>query len=180
MFENMFAHLDKLLYLSQSAVTGIMLVDGHSIKERKFTLGKTFLSSVNDVFVACVSTSKDYTEAAYPIELFTCINHQKISAYSVCDGVLDCSAHEDEENCSHTCTFTPGMHQPKPMDCQAHCRFPECQCSSTYFQCVLGGCVPLNALCNGVMNCPDGSDESACGSQASPEIHSNHMDFSCE
>ena len=35
-------------------------------------------------------------------------------------------------------------------------------CSSLYFACPSGGCVPLNSLCDGHSNCLDGADEALC------------------
>jgi hypothetical protein len=58
----------------------------------------------------------------------------------VCDGALDCSSGEDEENC----------------DIQRHC-------GNGMFMChVDGSCVPINQVCDRVPQCPDGSDEAAC------------------
>ena len=43
------------------------------------------------------------------------------------------------------------------------CRRREgCECTAMYYQCVQGGCVPLHAMCDGVRDCTDNSDETIC------------------
>jgi hypothetical protein len=39
------------------------------------------------------------------------------------------------------------------------------ECTPLYFKCPMGGCIPLNALCDGFVNCKGGYDEWLCYSQ---------------
>ena len=71
----------------------------------------------------------------------------------VCDGHPHCLHGEDEAECEHICSN-------HSLDCMTHCHHRDlCSCSSGYFQCVLGGCVPLQKLCDRIPHCSDASDE---------------------
>ncbi len=43
----------------------------------------------------------------------------------------------------------------------------EFECTTTYFKCPRYYCVPWRAVCNGVFDCPSGTDEGACGNRTS-------------
>ena len=71
----------------------------------------------------------------------------------VCDGKPHCQHGEDEADCQHICSD----HSHR---CMSHCHHRDlCSCSSEYFQCLSGGCVPLQKLCDKLIHCIDGSDE---------------------
>ena len=71
----------------------------------------------------------------------------------VCDGKPHCHHGEDEADCQHICS-------DHSHSCMSHCHHRDlCSCSSEYFQCLSGGCVPLQKLCDKLIHCTDGSDE---------------------
>ena len=45
------------------------------------------------------------------------------------------------------------------INCVLDCNIPDCMCTDMYFLCEGGGCVPLSKLCNGNLDCSDGTDE---------------------
>ena len=71
----------------------------------------------------------------------------------VCDGYSHCPHGEDEADCQHICS-------DNSHNCLAHCHHRDlCSCSPGYFQCLSGGCVPLQKLCDKTEHCIDASDE---------------------
>ena len=71
----------------------------------------------------------------------------------VCDGQPHCQHGEDEADCHHICS-------DHKHTCMSHCHHRDlCSCSPEYFQCLSGGCVPLQKLCDKSVHCTDGSDE---------------------
>ena len=104
---------------------------------------------------------------------FKCDDGVCISIDSVCDGVADCQADEDERNCvcgfgffkcdgkcitvSKYCNFKVDCHDGSD---ENNCIFPEC--SSGEFQCGNNECISIEKRCNFIVDCFDGTDESAC------------------
>ena len=71
----------------------------------------------------------------------------------VCDGQRHCPFGEDEADCQHICS-------DNNHNCMSHCHLQDlCICSPEYFQCLSGGCVPLQKLYDKVVHCHDESDE---------------------
>ena len=71
----------------------------------------------------------------------------------VCDGYQHCPHGEDEADCQHICS-------DHSHNCMSHCHHKDlCSCSPGYFQCMSGGCVPLQKLCDQTVHCTDASDE---------------------
>ena len=71
----------------------------------------------------------------------------------VCDGQPHCPHGEDEADCQHICS-------EHTQACMSQCHHRDlCSCSSEYFQCLSGGCVPLQKLCDKIIHCADASDE---------------------
>ena len=86
----------------------------------------------------------------------------------VCDGHSHCPHGEDEADCEHICSDHSD-------NCMSHCRYRDlCFCSLGYFQCLSGGCVPLQKLCDQTDHCIDASDEPATCVYLRPEQLSNH------
>ena len=71
----------------------------------------------------------------------------------VCDGYQHCHHGEDEADCEDICS-------DNSHNCMSHCHYRDlCFCSLEYFQCLSGGCVPLQKLCDQTVHCIDASDE---------------------
>ena len=71
----------------------------------------------------------------------------------VCDGHSHCPHGEDEADCEHICS-------DHSHNCISHCHHRDlCSCLPGYFQCLSGGCVPLQKLCDKTAHCIDKSDE---------------------
>ena len=70
-----------------------------------------------------------------------------------CDGVQHCQDGEDERHCQHICSLPD-------IDCTTDCHIKDhCKCIDTYFQCLSGGCIPLQKICDKTKHCKDESDE---------------------
>ncbi len=89
----------------------------------------------------------------YRCEDGTCI----LAAYH-CDGFPHCPDATDEVNCT-VCSSSP---KHSWVDCFSGCKQPYCHCSTHYFQCKAGGCVPWTVVCDCEKNCLDNSDEAWC------------------
>ena len=71
----------------------------------------------------------------------------------VCDGHPHCMYGEDEADCQHICS-------DHSHNCMSQCHHRNlCSCSPQYFQCLSGGCVPLQKICDKTVHCLDASDE---------------------
>ena len=71
----------------------------------------------------------------------------------VCDGQPHCLHGDDEADCEHICS-------DQNHNCMYHCHHRDlCSCSPDYFQCLSGGCIPLQKLCDKIVHCVDASDE---------------------
>ena len=87
----------------------------------------------------------------------------------VCDGHPHCPHGEDEANCQHICSDPSS-------DCMTQCHHRDlCFCLLGYFQCMSGGCIPLQKLCDKTVHCIDASDEPPTCVYLRPEQQlSNH------
>ena len=86
----------------------------------------------------------------------------------VCDGHPHCPCGEDEADCEHICS-------DHSHNCMSHCHHADlCFCSLEYFQCLSGGCVPLQKLCDQTNHCIDASDEPPACVYMRPEQLGNH------
>ena len=100
-----------------------------------------------------------------------------LPASSVCDGVKDCGAGEDELGCPVTCSdqevqcqdgscgsLCDGVSQCRDGRDERNC----CYEAQKQFSCRTGGCVELSQECDGRSDCEDGSDEHpGCGESVS-------------
>ncbi|XP_057675771.1 low-density lipoprotein receptor-related protein 2 isoform X2 [Corythoichthys intestinalis] len=93
----------------------------------------------------------------------------------ICDGETDCTDGSDEEGCDVSMTETPPPENlnrnPLPLNTQPpskpSCPSPSFLCSDS--------CVPSAKICDGVKDCPDGSDEDVCIKRCP-----NKTDFRCK
>ena len=85
-------------------------------------------------------------------EQFQCSDGSCIPVALYCNNITDCADGTDEAHCSWTCTHTL---------CTT-CSWPDCYCVHGFYQCEVGGCIPVDTVCDGIMNCIDGSDEHYC------------------
>ena len=86
----------------------------------------------------------------------------------VCDGYQHCPHGEDEADCQHICS-------DHSHNCMSHCHHRDlCVCSLEYFQCLSGGCVPLQKLCDQTVHCIDASDEPPTCVYLRPEQLAHH------
>ena len=89
----------------------------------------------------------------------------------VCDGYEHCPHGEDEAECEHICSDHSD-------NCMSLCHHRDlCFCSVEYFQCLSGGCVPLQKLCDQTVHCIDKSDEPPTCVYLRPEQLGNHSLF---
>ena len=89
------------------------------------------------------------------LTVYTCEDGSVIPDALVCNGRSDCKNSEDETLCSICSADSLST-------CFESCTFPNCQCYSFYYQCQRGGCVHYDHVCDSLVDCPDGDDESAC------------------
>ena len=89
--------------------------------------------------------------------IFRCLDGTFIVNYNVCDGYADCPDGGDEKNCSNVCQFHNSGHTVA--DCYTSCHVYNCTCQPLYYQCEVGGCVPVSKICDGLAHCTDSSDE---------------------
>jgi len=106
---------------------------------------------------------------------FVCDNGMCISDLARCNGKFDCTNNEDELNCPAAC-YVNGVAK-FAMECTVElCAVNECHCSSYYFKCLAGSCIPYSKVCNQIHDCPDRSDERDCPaslpSETEKDLHS--------
>ncbi len=91
---------------------------------------------------------------------FVCKDGRCVIGSRRCDTNIDCPDGSDEINCDLPCESREGnvsLHY-----CRHTCRPEKCICKILYFQCENGGCIPSYLALDGMLDCPDGSDENPC------------------
>ena len=95
---------------------------------------------------------------------FQCNDGMCISLNLVCDDEADCRHREDEDvqcNDEEACTVNGVKFDFQY--CREYCLIKEhCICADSYFQCLSGGCIPVNQFCDQKHDCKDKSDELEC------------------
>ena len=85
--------------------------------------------------------------------LFECSDTTYILSHHVCDKHYDCVIDEDENNCTKMCTHNDDNQDID--NCGTSCHHHNCTCSPHYFQCQLGGCIPVTMICDCKSDCHD-------------------------
>ncbi|MGH0165154.1 UNVERIFIED_CONTAM: hypothetical protein FKN15_065262 [Acipenser sinensis] len=100
---------------------------------------------------------------ACPGGLFKCTSGECVSSTLFCDGTPDCKDESDEDSCNgKDHNDTPDSSPPSST---------EGACTPNAFLCNDRKCLAKpNAQCDGVVDCPDSSDEQRCGRR--PVLHS--------
>jgi hypothetical protein len=123
------------------------------------------------VSVVCSEGRLPWVKAApQRVSTHKCLDGAYIPMAWVCDSIQqDCRDGKDEHACNHvyvvpndsTIMLTP--HNPFMYDQEKEFNDHYMSgCNGLYFTCPTGGCVPLNTLCDGYINCNDNADEILC------------------
>ena len=110
--------------------------------------------------VLCVDAPRAHNRS-HPERYFACDDDMLILSIYVCDTITDCPFGEDEMNCSIPCEYN-NTKELTLIECLHFCLPPNCTCAVLFFQCYIGGCVPMHKICDEFSDCRDGSDEEFC------------------
>lgn len=110
-----------------------------------------------------------------PPAYFQCVNMECVADIFVCDLKQDCVTGEDEHNCDNICSASFAVDVNY---CRNICHRTNCSCSDVLYQCFSGGCLHNSKVCDGYINCDDGTDESMCHThmgQSQSVLHSTKV-----
>ncbi|CAH2987638.1 unnamed protein product [Chilo suppressalis] len=110
------------------------------------------------LFITSSSWSKQITENRHHcsgVSEFTCEDGSCVPLSRYCDGINDCNDSSDEATCYIG-------ESPEQLVLQrAKKQVPQVLCRNDEWSCRDGTCISYGGKCNGVIDCPDGSDETA-------------------
>lgn len=87
------------------------------------------------------------------VDEFSCSDGTCISTDSACDGVVDCSSGDDEKGCLFG---VPALSEDTVLHRD---RRQATGCRKDQWRCRDGSCISFDGMCDGMVDCPDGSDE---------------------
>ena len=143
---------EQILFGVQNNLS-VLKNSGHSVWSAIFQPVFKMTTSTKS-FTLCEKPSTDNLVFTNCSEIFmSCNDGTCVHDSLVCDGQPHCQHGEDEADCQHICS-------EHKHSCMSHCHHRDlCSCSPEYFQCLSGGCVPLQKLCDKTVHCSDASDE---------------------
>ena len=168
--ENYFIHLFSLLAW-QSLQTYQIIVENHPetgkpnkcvatyvadwssfIYDRNVTMSRSTCDKINGSTVFHIESIESRPIVRCEANQFQCEDGTCISHQHLCDWPNDCSPPSCV--CSVEGREIYDIHY-----CRDVCIPGKCSCSEHHYQCTAGGCIQISLVCNGEINCRDGSDE---------------------
>ncbi|XP_041369567.1 G-protein coupled receptor GRL101-like [Gigantopelta aegis] len=125
---------------------------------------------------------------------FRCTDGTCIPYNWQCDGIVDCSGPDREDEHSDLCSLLSAIDSSTSSVCywraeggyNAMPRYltgmdgcDTVTCEEGYYKCPHSYCIPIAFVCNGVMDCVDGADESACYKYQCPGYYRCRKSTTC-
>ena len=96
-------------------------------------------------------------------ESFKCLaNDECVPSTARCNGHSNCADASDEEGCTTLWGIPADLRLASTDECRAEATVVPNSFDDVQFFCASGACTSIEARCNGVNNCADGSDEAGC------------------
>ena len=168
--ENYFIHLFSLLAWQSSQVYHIVMANDPRtgkpnkcastymvnqspfIYDRNAIISRSTCENINGSKTVHIVSMKSGLLVHCGVNQFQCDDGTCISHEHICDWPNDCSM------ASCVC-WVEGREITDVRYCRDVCMPGKCFCPEHYFQCTAGGCIQISFLCDGAINCQDGSDE---------------------
>ena len=159
-FLNVCSDSNVVLSITNEYHSTFQYIKGHPDKDYDSNLlwsliNRPSIKVVEDIHFAMCETSVSSTGILTECSdlYMSCDDGTCVHDSLVCDGHPHCRHGEDETACQYICS-------DHEHNCMVHCHHTDfCTCSPEYFQCLSGGCVPLQKLCDKTVHCTDASDE---------------------
>jgi hypothetical protein len=150
------SHACKPATWSDAAMTEVAYREGLCTVFPELCNASSLVISIQNVSAASHACLVELPRGECPEGMFACRDGSCVSVHKRCNNIPDCLFGEDERECDDVGCESPGLH------CPTECQWPSCRCRAEFFQCVSGGCVPADVVCDDEENCADGSDEQHC------------------